>query len=191
MGDFKRLIAWQKAHAFSIAVHAAYQSKRVNVSPGLRSQILRAVNSISDNLAEGCAKRSRLELGRYADMAYASAKEVENDLIKSRDLGILSRVVFEDLVTQGDEVAHLCFALARTPSKRDKSHAPPEPLSSLPPSPNNAGSDVRGLIVCRQTSSPRQTPPATSIPEWGPPFAVRRCGPTIFPVALSNYLPSG
>lgn len=103
MGDFKRLIAWQKARAFSIAVHAAYRGSRANVSPGLRSQI--------------------------ADIAYASAKEVENDLIKSRDLRILSRAVFEDLVTQGDEVARLCFGLARIPPERQE--APPSSTPGL------------------------------------------------------------
>jgi four helix bundle protein len=127
VGDFKRLIAWQKAHAFSIAVHDAYRGKQANVSPGLRAQILRAANSIPDNLAEGCAKRSRLELARYADTAYASAKEVENDLIKSRDLRVLSRAVFEDLLRQNDEVARLCFALARIPLKDDGEQPPLPP----------------------------------------------------------------
>jgi four helix bundle protein len=124
VGDFKRLIAWQKAHAFSIAVHAAFRGRRANVSPGLRAQVLRAANSIPDNLAEGCGKRSRRELGRYADTAYASAKEVENDLIKSRDLRILSRPVAEDLLRQNDEVARLCFALARIPPNDDGQQPP-------------------------------------------------------------------
>jgi len=118
MGDFKRLIAWQKAHAFGLAVHAAYKGRRTNVAPGLRSQVLRAVSSVADNLAEGCAKRSRRELARYADMAYASAKEVENDLIKSRDLKILPRTLYEDLIKQNDEVCRLCFALSRLPPER-------------------------------------------------------------------------
>jgi four helix bundle protein len=87
---------------------------RTRVSPGLRAQILRAVSSIADNLAEGCAKRSRRELARYADMAYASAKEVENDLIRARGLGMIGRVVFEDLMRQGDEVSRLCFGLSVT-----------------------------------------------------------------------------
>ena len=75
MGDFKQLIAWQKAHAFALAVHAAFKGTKAHVSPGFRAQILRAVSSIADNLAEGCAKRSRRELARYADDAYASSKE--------------------------------------------------------------------------------------------------------------------
>jgi len=113
MGDFRRLVAWQKANAFALAVHAAFRNVRTRVSPGLRAQILRAVNSIADNLAEGCAKRSPRELPRYADMAYASAKEVENDLIRARGLEMIGRTVFEDLMRKGDEVSRLCYGIAR------------------------------------------------------------------------------
>jgi len=59
MGDFKKLIAWQKAHAFAIAVHSAFTGRRTAAAPGFRAQLLRAVSSISDNLAEGCGRRSR------------------------------------------------------------------------------------------------------------------------------------
>jgi four helix bundle protein len=126
MGDFKRLVAWQKAHAFALAVHAAFKGTKANVSPGLRAQILRAVDSIADNLAEGCAKRSRRELARYADSAYASSKEVENDLIRARDLEILERTLAEDLLTQSDEVSRLCFGLSRMRTQRDDDPRPPE-----------------------------------------------------------------
>lgn len=115
MGDFKRLIAWQKAHAFGLAVHAAFKGRRTAAAPGFRAQILRAVNSIPDNLAEGCGKRSRQALASYAETAYSSSKEVENDLIKSRDLGLLPRTLCEDLLKQGDEVSRLCFSLTRVP----------------------------------------------------------------------------
>jgi four helix bundle protein len=95
MGDFKRLIAWQKAHAFAIAVHKAFTGRHVHISPGLRAQILTSVNAIPDNLAEGCGQGSRRGLASYAETAYASTKEVENDLIKSRDLGIIPLPTFE------------------------------------------------------------------------------------------------
>ena len=92
-------------------MHAAFKGTRAHVSPGFHGQILRAVNSIGDNLAEGCAKRSRRALARYADDAYSSSKEVESDLIKARGLGILERLVCEDLLRQSDEVSRLCFGL--------------------------------------------------------------------------------
>ena len=120
MGDFKKLVAWQKANALALAVHAAFKGTRAHVSPGFRGQILRAVNSIGDNLAEGCAKRSRRALARYADDAYASSKEVENDLIKAQGLGILGRSIAEDLLRQSDEVSRLCFGLSRVRTRRDE-----------------------------------------------------------------------
>ena len=72
MGDFKRLVAWQKAHAFELAVHAAFKGRRLAAAPGFRGQLLRAVGSIPDNLAEGCGKRSRRALAKYAEDACAS-----------------------------------------------------------------------------------------------------------------------
>src|SRR4029078_12394470 len=102
MGDFKRLVAWQKAHAYMIAVHAGFNGHRTGAAPGLRAQVLRAVSAMPDNLAEGCGKRSRRALASYAETPYSSAKEVENDLIKSRDLGILPRKLCEDRLQQRD-----------------------------------------------------------------------------------------
>lgn len=126
MGDFRRLLAWQRAHAYALAVHAAFKNVNTNAVPGLRNQILRAVNSIPDTLAEGCAKRSRAELARYADIAYGSAKEVENQLIKSRDLGILPGNLVTDLLVQSDGVCRLCFGLARSPRAEPKPASRPD-----------------------------------------------------------------
>ncbi|HWH50609.1 MAG TPA: four helix bundle protein [Gemmatimonadaceae bacterium] len=115
MGDFRRLVAWQQANAYAVAVHAAFAGRKADAATGSRAQILRAVSSIPDALAEGCAKRSREELARYADIAYGSAKEVEGQLIKARDLGLLSATEAEDLLRLGDRVSRLCFGLARPP----------------------------------------------------------------------------
>jgi len=115
MGDFKKLRAWQEAHRFNIAMHKAFIGRSTGVAPGLRRQILKASSSIPDNLAEGCGFRSRRELAKYANQSYSSAKEVENDLIKSRDLGVLPAGLAEDLLRQCDAVAGLCFSLTVLP----------------------------------------------------------------------------
>jgi len=54
-------------------------------------------------------------LAKYAEDAYASAKEVENDLTKARDLGLPPRTQCEDLLRHADEVSRLCFSLSRVP----------------------------------------------------------------------------
>ena len=84
----------------------------------MRAQLLRAADSIPSNLAEGCAKSSRAELARFAETAYASAKEILSHLILCRDRGAISERDFEDLFARTDHVARLCFGLQRMDRER-------------------------------------------------------------------------
>ena len=79
MGDFRNLVAWQEGNALANDLHTAL-TIRHNAFPGLRDQILRAAASVPANLAERCARMSRVELAHFADIADASAKEVEAHL---------------------------------------------------------------------------------------------------------------
>ena len=106
-------MAWQEASSLALHLHSIFDVRRARSYPGLRDQILRAAGSVPDNLAEGCAKRSRPELVRYADMAYASVKEVESQLERARGIGVLTEEEFAELSGQADVVAKLCFGLAR------------------------------------------------------------------------------
>src|SRR5438445_12033830 len=119
MGDYRKLVAWQQAHDLSVRRYAAVTVRRARIAPGLRGQILRAVDSIASNLVEGCAKRSRSELAGFADSAYASAKEVENHLLKARDARVISPNEYDDFDRQVDRVARFCFVLIRVPAADD------------------------------------------------------------------------
>jgi four helix bundle protein len=112
MGDFRTLLAWQEATTLACDLHAAFTVRRPNTYPGLRDQLLRAAGAVADNLAEGCARRSRLELARYADMAYASVKEVESQLERARRTRALTDQQFADFACRADRIARLCFGLA-------------------------------------------------------------------------------
>jgi four helix bundle protein len=115
MGDFKQLVAWREGNALARDIHAVFTARASRDYPGLRAQVLRAAASIPATLSEGCAKRSRNELARFAEMAYASAKEVENHLILSRTVNILTAAQFVALAKQTDHVAALCYGLAKKP----------------------------------------------------------------------------
>jgi len=108
MGDFKQLVAWQKGHELSRDVHLVVTPLTARGYPGIRAQVLRAAAAIPATLSEGCAKKSRKELARFAEMAYASAKEVENHLLLSRAVNILTAAQFVRLAEQTDRVAALC-----------------------------------------------------------------------------------
>ena len=121
MGDFRKLLAWQQGHELARDVHLVFSVRASRGYPGLRAQLLRAAAAIPATLSEGCAKRSRKELARFAEMAYASAKEVESHLLLSRDVGLLSEANFTTLATQTDRVARLCYGLTKTPARSAQS----------------------------------------------------------------------
>ena len=118
MRDFRKIIAWQKAHAFSIALGSAVDWKKFRKRPGLRAQLLRAVDSISANTAEGCGKRSDSEFARYLEMALSSAREVDNHLLKARDVGCTDASVADRLLADLDEVKRVLFAFERAVRRR-------------------------------------------------------------------------
>jgi four helix bundle protein len=113
MGDFRQLVAWQEANSLANDLHSVFTRRQVDAYPGLRDQILRAAASVPANLAEGCAKRSRLELARFADIAYGSAKEVESHLVLARGARAISEGQFVSFSARIDRVAKLCFGLRR------------------------------------------------------------------------------
>ncbi len=113
MGDFRRLEAWQKSRELAADLNRLLPAGALRAHPGMRAQILRAADSIPSNLAEGCAKDSRLELARFAETAYGSAKEVLSHLILCRDRGASTPNDFDLLFARADRVARLCFGLQR------------------------------------------------------------------------------
>ena len=73
MRDFKRIKAWQRAHALAIELH-----KRTKRFPRagyarLRAQLTGAADSIKDTIAEGCGAATNKDFARFLDMAIKSA----------------------------------------------------------------------------------------------------------------------
>ena len=82
MQDFTKLKVWQKAHALAIDLKRTIDRGPKWDFPDLRGQTLRAAASIADAIAEGCGKKSTLELARYCDIASGSAKELLGQLME-------------------------------------------------------------------------------------------------------------
>jgi four helix bundle protein len=118
MRDFRKLIAWQKAHRLSIAIHEAASQSRLRISPGLRSQLLRSAASVPANISEGSGSSTEAEFARYLDIAMKSAREVENHLITARDLECIELVRCDHLIADLDEVRRIVFCLARAVRRR-------------------------------------------------------------------------
>lgn len=118
MRDFKKIIAWQKAHALSQATHDLAAHSQLSLSPGLRAQLLEAVKSVAANIAEGSGARTDAEFSRYLDIALKSASETENHLLEAAALGCMGRIEGDRLVAQLDEVKAVLFSFARSVRRR-------------------------------------------------------------------------
>jgi len=89
MRYFRRLDVWRRAHTLTLQIYRASERLPPSERFGLRSQLRRAAVSIGSNIAEGAARQSRADYGRFLDIAVGSAAEVENQLEVAHDLGYL------------------------------------------------------------------------------------------------------
>ena len=122
MQDYHKLIAWQRAHGMTIAVHQVFGRTRRGWLPGLSAQILRAAAATPANIAEGCGRRSNADLARFLDIALGSVIELDYHLLLARDLAMVPPAMYEVLAAETRDVRQLLIALlrrVRMPGGRD------------------------------------------------------------------------
>ena len=76
----KKLIAWQKAVELLSPLYSLCSKLPPEEKYNLVSQMKRAGLSISNNLAEGCARKSKIEKNRFFEIARSSVVEIDNCL---------------------------------------------------------------------------------------------------------------
>jgi len=77
----KKLIAWQKAIEFLSPLYFLCEKLPKEEKYNLISQMKRAAISVSNNLAEGCARKSKIEKNRFFEIARSSVVEIDNCLV--------------------------------------------------------------------------------------------------------------
>ena len=89
--NYKELLVWQKSINFAISIFETTKQFPQSELYGLVSQIRRAVFSIPSNIAEGYCRGSRNEYKKFLQIAYASAAELETQLIISLKTKLLQK----------------------------------------------------------------------------------------------------
>jgi four helix bundle protein len=110
MRSFKDLKVWQKGHELTLSIYRATKSLPRDEMYGLMSQLRRACASIPANIAEGCGRTGKAELGRFLQVAMGSASELEYHLLLARDLTMLSESEYRSLEGQVVEVKRMLSA---------------------------------------------------------------------------------
>ena len=110
MQDFKHIMAWQRGHALSIAIHKQTRHFGRAGCSHLRSQLTRAADSMPSNIVEGCGAASNKEFARFLDMSIKSANEVEFRLLEARDLDLLDSECWQRLSDETIEIRKMTYA---------------------------------------------------------------------------------
>ncbi|HUF27340.1 MAG TPA: four helix bundle protein [Gemmatimonadaceae bacterium] len=111
MRNHRRLVVWQRAHAFAVDVRRAIRQFPRTGYGSLQSQLIRAAESIVFNIVEGCAAGTQLEFARFLDIAIKSTVEVEAELELARDYGVLEPQPWEKLSNEAVEIRKMTCGL--------------------------------------------------------------------------------
>jgi four helix bundle protein len=84
--SFREVIAWQRAHAFALAIYQTTESFPKHELFALTSQLRRAATSVPSNFVEGFRKRTKPDKLRFYNIAQGSADECLYQLILAHDL---------------------------------------------------------------------------------------------------------
>jgi four helix bundle protein len=114
MQDFRNLKVWQKAHQLVLDVYKATKVYPKEELFSLTSQMRRSAMSIPTNLAEGCGRGSDADFARFLWMANGSTKELDYQLILSRDLRYLDAESYTSLTSLLDEVKRMLTGLIQS-----------------------------------------------------------------------------
>ena len=111
--SFENIIAWQKAHSFTLMVYRLTRDFPESEMFGLTSQFRRAAVSVEANIAEGYKKLSKADKLRFLNISEGSLAECRNYTILSRDLGYVNDEQYEKLFHTIEEVSKLLTAYCK------------------------------------------------------------------------------
>ena len=110
--SFTDLIVWKK-HKLASMIYSETKKFPKKEMFGLTSQIRRASVSITSNIAEGFSRNHSKEKYRFCTIAQGSLIELQNQLIISRDVGLLPDNKFLMIANQTVDVHKLINGLKR------------------------------------------------------------------------------
>ena len=118
MTDFQELGAWKEGHRLVLDIYLITKSFPKDEIFGLISQLRRAVVSITSNIAEGFGRQGFKEKTHFYSIARGSVTEVQNQLIIAKDVGYITKEVFEKIVHQAVLVRKIIHGLIKSSQLR-------------------------------------------------------------------------
>jgi len=102
---FENLDIWHMARAYASQIYGVTAKFPRHEDYGLRSQMNRAVNSISLNIAEGAAKSSNKAFDYHLEISVGSVFEVVGASFLALDRGYITQQEQQVLYNEGERLA--------------------------------------------------------------------------------------
>lgn len=111
---FEKLIVWQKALDLSDAIHQLTKTFPKDELYVLTSQIKRAADSVSLNIAEGSTGQTNPEFNRFLSYALRSDIEVVGCIFIAQRRGYLQQEEFDKIYRMCEKILVMINALRNT-----------------------------------------------------------------------------
>lgn len=111
---FEKLIVWQKSLDLSVLVNDVASKFPKEEMYILSSQIKRAADSVSLNIAEGSTGQSNAEFKRFLGIAFRSNVEVVGCIFLAKRRNIISEQDFEKIYKACEEILVMINALKKS-----------------------------------------------------------------------------
>ncbi len=109
MAQFEKLVVWQKAQDFAIAVEMGTRGMRTDAA----SQLRRSAASIPDNIAEGSERGTSAQFAHFLGISNGSCAEAQSQLRRAHACGYLDRDAFLDLIDAAQQIGWMIAAPRR------------------------------------------------------------------------------
>lgn len=100
INSFEDLTVWQESQAFAVNVYKLSNNFPSEEMFAMTSQIRRAANSVSANIAEGFGRSSINDKMHFYTMAYGSLLETKNFIYLANKLGYIDNTALPQLLDQ-------------------------------------------------------------------------------------------
>ena len=97
MQNYKELKVWEKSHQLVLEIYRVTAKFPKEEMFGVTNQVRRAAASIPANIAEGCGKKSQMDLANFLNISLGSANETDYFLLLCKDLKYISETEFLEL----------------------------------------------------------------------------------------------
>ncbi len=111
MKKFEDIIAWKKSQELAISLYKKFKDSR---DYGFKDQIQRASVSISNNIAEGFARKGNKEFKQFLYISKGSCSEVRSMLYIALELEYITKEEFEIFYNLTIEISKILSGFIRS-----------------------------------------------------------------------------